>query len=99
MPRKKDFEKAIACYQRIPAKHTRYGWSARYEESQLFAKTDQIQRAEDSFVEFLQSLDRGIQLSNHQVAHARRWLSLIYSVELRIKERRTIPGSCKRVRL
>ena len=55
--RKKDFEKAIACYQRIPPEHVRYGRAARYEEGLLLAQTDQVQLAEDSFSGFLKALE------------------------------------------
>lgn len=88
--RKKDFEKAISFYQRIPPEHVRYGRSARYAEGLLLAQTDQVQRAEDSFSWFLKALDIGIPLSDREVAHARRWLSLIYSVELRPEERHKV---------
>lgn len=88
--KKKDFGKAIACYQRIPPEHVRYGRSARYEEGLLLAQTDQVQRAEDSFSGFLKALENGIPLSERQVVHARRWLSLIFSVELRHEERHKV---------
>jgi len=87
---KKDSVTAIACYQQIPTKHARYGPSARYQEAQLFAATDQVQRAEDSFNEFLKLLEQGLQLPDRQVAHARHWLSLIYGVELRHEDRRIV---------
>ncbi len=88
--KKEDFGRAIACYQRIPPEHVRYGRSARYEEGLLLAQTDQVQRAEDSFSRFLKAMEFDIPLSDRQVAHSRRWLSLIYSVELRHEERRKI---------
>ena len=88
--RNEDFGKAIACYQRIPPEHVRYGRSARYEEGLLLAQTDQVQRAEDSFSGFLKALENGIPLSERQVVHARRWLSLIFSVELRHEERHKV---------
>lgn len=88
--KKKDFGKAISCYQRIPAEHVLYGPSSRYELAKLFAQTDQVQRAEDSFVEFLKLSESGIRLNESQVVHVRRWLSLILSVELRPEERRKV---------
>jgi len=86
----KDFGKAIACYQRIPSEHVLYGPSTRYEEAQLFAQTDQVQRAEDSFSTYLKLSESGTRLSESQVVHSRRWLSLIFSVELRHEERRKV---------
>lgn len=88
--KKKDFGKAIACYQGIPSEHVLYGPSARYEEAQIFAQTDQVQRAEDSFSRYLKLSESGIRLSESQVIHSRRWLSLIFSVELRAEERRKV---------
>ena len=87
---RKDSATAIVCYQQIPTRHARYGPSARYEEALLFAQTDQVQRAEDSFNEFLELLEQGIQLPDRQVAHSRHWLSLIYGVELRPEDRRIV---------
>lgn len=88
--KKKDFGKAIACYQRIPAEHVLYGPSARYEEAKLFAQTDQVQRAEDSFSKYLKLSESWTRLSDSRVVHSRRWLSLIFSVELRPEERRKV---------
>lgn len=88
--KKKDAATAIACYHQIPTDHVRYGPAARYEEAQLFAETDQVQRAEDSFNEFLKLLEQGIQLPDRQVAHSRHWLSLIYGAELRSEDRRIV---------
>ena len=88
--KKKDAATAIACYHQIPTNHVRYGPAARYEEAQLFAETDQVQRAEDSFNEFLKLLEQGIQLPDRQVAHSRHWLSLIYGAELRSEDRRIV---------
>ncbi|MDA1232032.1 MAG: tetratricopeptide repeat protein [Planctomycetota bacterium] len=87
---KRDYATAIACYQQIPTEHLRYGPSARYEEAQLFAQTDQVRLAEESFNEFLKLLERGIRLPDRQVAHSRRWLSLILGVQLRQEERRIV---------
>ena len=86
----KDYETAIACYQQIPTEHLQYGPSARYEEAQVFAQTDQVQRAEHSFHEFLKLLERGIRLPDRQVVLSRRWLSLILAVELRTEDRRIV---------
>lgn len=88
--KKKDSAAAIACYQQIPAEHIRYGPSARYEEALLFAHTDQVQRAEDSFNRFLKLRERGIRLPDRQVAHSRHWLSLILGVQLRHEDRRIV---------
>ena len=88
--KKKDSVTAIACYQQIPTTHARHGPSARYGEAQLFAETDQVQRAEDSFNEFLKLLEQGMQLPDRQVAHSRHWLSLIYGVELRPEDRQIV---------
>ena len=87
---KQDSATAIACYQQIPTKHVRHGPSARYQEALLFAETDQVQRAEDSFQEFLKLLEQGHQLPDSKVAHSRHWLSLIYGVEVRQEDRRIV---------
>ena len=88
--KRKDSATAIACYLQIPTKHIRHGASARYQEALLFAETDQVQRAEDSFKEFLKLLEQGHVLPDNKVAHSRHWLSLIYGVEIRQEDRRIV---------
>ena len=88
--KKKDSSTAIVCYTQIPTVHRRYGPSARFEEAQLLARTDRVQRAEDSFRTFLELQERGIGLPDRHVELSRRWLSLILGVELRSEERRFV---------
>jgi tetratricopeptide (TPR) repeat protein len=88
--RKEDFSTALACYEQVPLDHIRYGASARYEEAKLLAQTDHVRRAEDSFRKYLSLIEKGIRLSDRDVAHSRHWLSLILGVQLRQEERRII---------
>jgi thioredoxin-like negative regulator of GroEL len=81
---------AAAGFRAIPTNDRRYGLSARLQEAQVDLRLDQARQAERCFREFLSLAHQDPDMPADHVRAARKWLSYIFSVELRQEERREL---------
>lgn len=83
-------ETAAACFSEIPDADRRYGPSARLQGGQVLLKLNRAAEAEANFREFLSLASHRPSLAREHVAGARRLLSYVLSVEIRLEERRPV---------
>ena len=83
-------EMAVACFERVPSEHIRYGASARLQEAEVLLRSNHADRAEASFRTFLQLADAQNAYPQDDVRLARDWLVFLLAVELRFEDRKAI---------
>jgi predicted Zn-dependent protease len=83
-------ETAIACFGAIPTADSRYGLSARLQEGQLLLRLNRAAAAEHSLREFLTHSANDAGTSAGNTIAACKWLGYLFSVELRLEERRLL---------
>jgi predicted Zn-dependent protease len=85
--RRGDLQQAFACYEWIAPSDKRHGLQALFEHAVLLLDNNYAQRAERGFLTLLQRHEQGERLSGRQLSIARRSLSLLYGLQMRIAER------------
>lgn len=88
--RNNDPATAVAAFAGIPDTTPKLGLRARLQEAQVLIRMNRARDAERSLQRFRAIADSGNAVQPGDAAATRKWLSFLYSVELRIDDRRQI---------
>lgn len=87
---KDDSSTALAAFSNVPDDHAEYGPNARFQEAMVLVQQQEARQSELSFRRFLKLAETSPEVSQADVVEARRWLSFLLSVQLRLDDRREI---------
>jgi tetratricopeptide (TPR) repeat protein len=82
-----DLKAAVAAFGAVPDDHSQFGNNARFQEAQVMVRLNLAHDAERSFRRFLVLSKGDPKVPQSNITAARKWLSFLLSVQLRLDER------------